>query len=101
MYNIYPKVKEQLHNDGYFTLKEVNLFCEKNKNVFIDLQKILKVNEVSLEKDNNIKWLLSDFKKEDGYKKSIELSKKYDLYRQDYCGCVYSLKELSEKTNNK
>ena len=38
----------------------------------------------------NIKWLHSDFKKADGYKKSIELSKKYNLYRQDYCGCIYS-----------
>ena len=46
---------------------------------------------LQLEKDNNIKWLISDFKKEDGYKKSIELSKKYDLYRQHYCGCEYSI----------
>ena len=38
----------------------------------------------------NIKWLYSDFKKKDGYKKSIELSKKYNLYRQDYCGCLFS-----------
>ena len=38
----------------------------------------------------NVKWLYSDFKKAEGYKKSIELSKKYNLYRQDYCGCIYS-----------
>lgn len=38
----------------------------------------------------NIKWLYSDFKKDNGYKKSIELSKKYNLFRQDYCGCIYS-----------
>jgi hypothetical protein len=43
-----------------------------------------------------VKYLFSDFKKNDGYKKSIELSKKYNLYRQDYCGCKYS-KELREK----
>lgn len=42
-----------------------------------------------LEKEYNIKFLYSDFKKKDGYKKSIELSKKYELYRQDYCGCSY------------
>ena len=36
------------------------------------------------------KYLTSDFKKRDGYKKSIELSKTHDLYRQDYCGCVFS-----------
>ena len=43
-----------------------------------------------LEEKYNIKWLYSDFKKKDGYKQSIELSKKYNLYRQDYCGCIYS-----------
>jgi len=37
-----------------------------------------------------VKYLFSDFKKEDGYKHSIELSKKYNLYRQDYCGCQFS-----------
>ncbi len=37
-----------------------------------------------------VEYLFSDFKKHDGYKHSIELSKKYDLYRQNYCGCVYS-----------
>lgn len=39
----------------------------------------------------NVKYLPSDFKKKDGYKRSIELSKEYNLYRQDYCGCVFSL----------
>ena len=43
-----------------------------------------------LEKKYNIKWLYSDFKKKDGYKKSIILSNKYNLYRQNYCGCIYS-----------
>lgn len=38
----------------------------------------------------NVKFLYSDFKKKDGYKKSIEFSKEYNLYRQDYCGCLYS-----------
>ncbi len=50
------------------------------------------INEIgaSLSDKYQIKWLYSDFKKEDGYKKSIELSKKYNLYRQNYCGCIYS-----------
>ncbi|MBQ8902624.1 MAG: epoxyqueuosine reductase QueH [Bacilli bacterium] len=43
-----------------------------------------------LSKEYNVLWLYSDFKKKDGYKKSIELSKKYELYRQDYCGCLFS-----------
>lgn len=37
-----------------------------------------------------VKWLYSDFKKKEGYKRSIVLSKKYNLYRQNYCGCVFS-----------
>lgn len=45
----------------------------------------------NLEKKYNIKYLYSDFKKEDGYLKSIKYSKEYDLYRQNYCGCRYSI----------
>jgi len=37
-----------------------------------------------------VSFLDRDFKKQDGFKRSIELSRKYDLYRQNYCGCVYS-----------
>lgn len=37
-----------------------------------------------------IKYLYADFKKREGYKRSIELASKYNLYRQDYCGCLYS-----------
>ena len=50
------------------------------------------LNEIGkkLEEKYDIKYLYSDFKKKDGYKKSIELSKKYNLYRQDYCGCEFS-----------
>lgn len=43
----------------------------------------------ALEQRYNVKFLYSDFKKKDGYKKSIELSKQYNLYRQNYCGCNY------------
>ncbi|MDE6834633.1 MAG: epoxyqueuosine reductase QueH [Ruminococcus sp.] len=43
-----------------------------------------------------VDYLFSDFKKHDGYKHSIELSRKYNLYRQNYCGCIYS-KINSEK----
>lgn len=53
------------------------------------------INKIGLEisKKYNIKWLPSDFKKADGYKNSIALSKVYNLYRQDYCGCIYSKRE--------
>ncbi len=43
-----------------------------------------------LQKEFNVKYLYSDFKKRNGYKRSIELSKDYHLYRQDYCGCSFS-----------
>ena len=43
-----------------------------------------------------VRHLPSDFKKKDGYKRSVELSKVYGLYRQDYCGCVFSKREREE-----
>jgi predicted adenine nucleotide alpha hydrolase (AANH) superfamily ATPase len=36
------------------------------------------------------KWLVSDFKKKGGFKRSLEISQEFNLYRQQYCGCVYS-----------
>lgn len=56
------------------------------------LKNSTKLNEIGekLSKQLDIKYLYSDFKKKNGYKHSIELSKQYDLYRQDYCGCIYS-----------
>jgi predicted adenine nucleotide alpha hydrolase (AANH) superfamily ATPase len=52
------------------------------------------INEIGseLEKIYHVPYLYSDFKKRDGYKRSIELSHEYNLYRQDYCGCIYSKK---------
>ena len=50
-----------------------------------------KINTIGLMLSaSDCKYLVSDFKKRDGYKKSIELSKKHGLYRQNYCGCTYS-----------
>ena len=59
-------------------------------------QVLNKIGEELSEK-YNIKYLYSDFKKNNGYKRSIELSKVYNLYRQDYCGCIYSKMERDEK----
>ncbi len=58
-----------------------------------------KLNEIgsSLSKEYGVNYLPSDFKKKNGYKRSIELSKEYDLYRQDYCGCVYSFRNRSQE----
>ena len=62
------------------------------------------LNEIGeeLSKKYQASYLYSDFKKKNGYKRSIELSKEYNLYRQDYCGCIYSKLEREEikNTNN-
>lgn len=56
------------------------------------------LNEIggSLAEEYGVKYLFSDFKKKNGYKRSIELSGEYGLYRQDYCGCVFSMREREE-----
>ena len=53
------------------------------------------INEIGeeLEKELEVNFLYSDFKKKNGYKRSIELSNEFNLYRQDYCGCVYSVRD--------
>ena len=61
------------------------------------------LNEIGnqLDKEYDTTYLYSDFKKKNGYKRSIELSKIYDLYRQDYCGCIYSKRDrMNQKQNN-
>ena len=59
------------------------------------------LNEIgeALEKEFKVNYLYSDFKKKNGYKRSIELSKEYNLYRQDYCGCIFSKKQRENMTN--
>jgi hypothetical protein len=54
-----------------------------------------KLNEIggALGAEYGVTWLYSDFKKKNGYKRSCELSREYGMYRQDYCGCVYSWRE--------
>ncbi len=61
-----------------------------------------KLNQIGgeLSKKYGIKYLYSDFKKKNGYKRSIELSKEYNLYRQDYCGCEFSKKARELQKNN-
>ena len=58
------------------------------------------INKIGLEIENSLNknedkiiFLVADFKKKEGYKKSIEISNKYNLYRQEYCGCLYGKKE--------
>ena len=57
------------------------------------------LNEIGAEMAERygVSWLYSDFKKKEGYKRSIELSREYQLYRQNYCGCVFSKREAESK----
>lgn len=77
------------NNFDYFTTT-LSISPMKNAN---------KLNEIGnqLEQELEVNYLYSDFKKKNGYKRSIELSKEFDLYRQDYCGCVFSMRNREEK----
>lgn len=61
------------------------------------------LNEIGerLSQEYSIAYLYSDFKKKNGYAHSIELSRTYHLYRQDYCGCIYSRLEREEQKRKK
>ena len=76
------------HNFDYFTTS-LSISPYKNST---------KINEIGeeLEKLYSVNYLYADFKKKDGYKRSIELSRIYNLYRQDYCGCIYSKKRKDD-----
>lgn len=56
------------------------------------------LNEIGAElsEETGVRFLTADFKKREGYKRSIELSKQYDLYRQEYCGCEFSMPKKKE-----
>ncbi|MBQ0017479.1 MAG: epoxyqueuosine reductase QueH, partial [Clostridiales bacterium] len=86
------KIAKQLKFDYFTTTLTVSPY--KNSQIINKIGK-------ELSEKFDIKYLFSDFKKNDGYKKSILYSKQYDLYRQDYCGCIYSVKERDEYLKNK
>lgn len=77
------------HDFEYFT---TTLTISPLKNA----QKLNEIGEM-LAAHYGVKFLNSDFKKNNGYKTSVELSKQYNLYRQDYCGCVFSQQEAMER----
>ena len=60
---------------------------------------------LELQKEYDVEFLVSNFKKQNGYKRSVELAKENDLYRQNYCGCEFALrvqeKEAPESLNKK
>ena len=56
---------------------------------------------LAIEKETGVKFLVSNFKKQDGYKLSIELSKQNNIYRQNYCGCEFALRIQQEEMKNR
>lgn len=74
-----------LNNFDYFT---TTLSVSPHKNAQM-------LNEIGLklQQEYGVKYLVSDFKKRGGYQKSIQYSKEYCLYRQNYCGCIFSKRE--------
>ena len=79
----------QKDNYDYFT---TTLSISPHKNA--DL--LMQIGE-ELSENYGVPYLPSDFKKKNGYKRSIELSHEYDLYRQNYCGCAFSKREQEAK----
>ena len=71
--------------EGHFDYFTTTLTISPLKNA-----QLLNTIGLSLAKEYGINWLPCDFKKKGGYKRSIELSKEYGLYRQNYCGCIFS-----------
>lgn len=61
----------------------------KNSDLINEMGLMLEKKYFNSHPEHPILFLVSDFKKREGYKQSIELSKQYNLYRQDYCGCLY------------
>lgn len=82
------KTAEIAKNNGfdYFT---TTLTISPLKNA-----EILNKKGLEAEAEYGVSYLVSDFKKKNGYKRSIELSHKFSLYRQNFCGCIYSKKIL-------
>lgn len=81
------RLAQEMHFD-YFT---TTLSISPHKNA----EKLNEIGE-QLSEIYSVKHLPSDFKKRDGYKRSIALSQKYGLYRQDYCGCIFSQRSLNQ-----
>ena len=88
---------EKTRNIAIDYIKENNLKCQRNyicTTLSVSPHKsaelIERIGEDLASNNDFLEYLPSDFKKEDGYLMSINLSKKYDLYRQNYCGCEFS-----------
>jgi Uncharacterized protein conserved in bacteria len=81
---------------GQFDFFTTTLSVSPMKNA----KKLTEIGE-KIASDSKSKYLPTDFKKKGGYQRSVELSKQYGMYRQDYCGCIFSMKEKEKRDNIK
>ncbi|QQK07007.1 epoxyqueuosine reductase QueH [Miniphocaeibacter halophilus] len=93
-----------------FRMKQAAFLCKKYKMDYFTTTLSIspyknanKINEIGekIALEYKVKHLPSDFKKKGGYQRSIELSKIWNLYRQDYCGCIFSKNETEERIKRK
>ena len=102
-----PEGGERCYSCYELRLKEAAIYASQNKFDYYTTSLSISpyknadwLNEIGtrLGKEYGVEYLVSDFKKKNGYKRSIELSRLYNLYRQDYCGCEFSYKARKSQT---
>ncbi|MCX7725715.1 MAG: epoxyqueuosine reductase QueH [Chitinispirillaceae bacterium] len=105
-----PEGSERCRHCFIYRFNRTAEFCKKSGfSVFTSVMSISPHKKISVLNESgkmcaskyNVEYACFDFKKKDGFKKSIELSKELGLYRQDYCGCRYSLTERDLRKQNK
>ena len=103
-----PERSEKCYKCYEFRMKKAAQYAKENKFDYFTTTLSISpyknanwINDIgkNLEKEYGIKYLYADFKKKDGYKRSLELSREYNLYRQDYCGCNSSKLESIDRNN--
>ena len=88
----------QNHFDYFCTSLSISPFKDavKINELGVEIERSLLADTDAETSEKSPKWLFSDFKKKGGFKRSLELSEEYGMYRQTYCGCVYSMKNKNE-----
>lgn len=89
------KKTAQAASEGGFGFFTTTLSISPLKNA----QALNELGELAAAEYGNTRFLNADFKKKEGYKRSLELSKQYGLYRQDFCGCIFSEQERNNRKN--
>ena len=83
------KYAEDNHYDYFTTVMTVS----RQK----DSRRLNEIGEILQKKHPGVRYFFSDFKKDGGLEKAAEIIREYDIYRQNYCGCVYSYGEMLER----